>query len=306
MEKNKKSKLVWVLIIAFILTPLITSVASTIHVINFFQLSNGFGLALTLAMAFEIGALSALAGLVALDKINKNVVWFIFLILTVFQIMGNVYFAYDYLSVKMINNPELIKNWTELFGLMDEDQILVKRIIAIFSGGLLPVVSLAFLDLLVDYIRKTFGITENTDEKKTEPIIEESIVTEPIVINEPIIEVEKPSEEPQYAKEDFQKVLNDKKKNLEDIRQPFLELLNIFYKGGEIKEGEELPSYNNFLNQISDPSVTEQSIKLFLTYCNYLEIFKVSNTQKIALKNYEDAKAKLDEYLRWGDEKTGN
>jgi hypothetical protein len=170
-------------------------------------------LALTLALAFEIGALSALAGLVALGKINKNVVWFIFLTLTFFQMMGNTYYAYDLISQKMIANPDLIKNWQELFGLLEEDQIMVKRIIAILSGAILPIVSLSFLDLLVDYIRKTFGIEEKKEEevkvetKKIEeevkPLIteiqpqevkeeiKEEVISETI-INEPIPQKEEP------------------------------------------------------------------------------------------------------------------
>lgn len=166
MKKQSISKMTWVIIISFLLVPICVSVISTIHVINFFSLSNGFGLALTLAIAFEIGALSALAGLVALGKINKNVVWFIFILLTIFQVNGNTYYAYDVLTQKMVIEPNLVKNWAELFGLADEDPIFIKRIIALISGGILPIVSLAFLDLLVDYIRKTFGIEDQEKPKQ--------------------------------------------------------------------------------------------------------------------------------------------
>ena len=181
-SKKNNSKIVWAIIISFLLVPLVVSVVSTIHVINFFSLSNGFGLALTLAIAFELGALSALAGLVAMGKINKNVVWFIFVLLTIFQINGNTYYAYDVLTQKMIEQPDLIKNWAELFGLAEEDPIFIKRIIALISGGILPIVSLAFLDLLVDYIRKTFGIDENKKES-VEEVVEEKkteVESEPV------------------------------------------------------------------------------------------------------------------------------
>ena len=59
---NKLPKLFWLIIICFIIVPIIVSIVSTIHVIIFFQLTNYFSLALTLAIAFEAGALSALAG----------------------------------------------------------------------------------------------------------------------------------------------------------------------------------------------------------------------------------------------------
>ena len=174
---NDKKKLFWLILFSFLIIPLFVSVISTIHVINFFELSNYYGLALTLSIAFEVGALSALAGLVALDKINKNVVWFIFTLLTLYQIMGNVYASYDFISNKIIENPNLIKNWTELFGFSTdtEDLITVKRIIAIISGAFLPIVSLSFLDLSVDYIKKSTGkVNEESNETKILPIEEKT------------------------------------------------------------------------------------------------------------------------------------
>lgn len=319
-NKKHNSKIVWTIIVSFLLVPLVVSVVSTIHVINFFSLSNGFGLALTLAMAFEIGALSALAGLVAMGKINKNVVWFIFLILTMFQMMGNTYYAYDLITQRMTDEPNLIKNWTELFGLMEEDQILVKRIIAILSGAILPIVSLSFLDLLVDYIRKTFGIEEN--KNTTTEVIEEKKVEEKKEETKNEISVSVPDEETiemgeitvdntdneldeivsdgivdQHEEEDFQKILDEKKKRLDKMKQPNLDMLAILYDNGNIKPGDELPSYNDFIAKIEPGTYFQKEINLFLTLCNYLELFKVSNTQKIALKSYDEAKEILSNYL---------
>lgn len=155
---SDKKKLFWIILISFLLIPLIVSVISSIHVINFFELSNYKSLAIALSISFEIGALSALAGLVVMDKINKNIIYFIFFLLTAYQMMGNTYYAYDMLTQKMVGEPNLIKNWTELFGFDIEDSILMKRIIAIISGAILPIVSLCFLDLSVDYIKKSMTI----------------------------------------------------------------------------------------------------------------------------------------------------
>jgi len=118
-----------------------------------------------LSVSFEIGALSALAGLVVMDKINKNVIYFIFILLTAYQMMGNTYFAYDMLSDKMVTNPDLINNWSELFGFETDDVVLMKRIIAIISGAILPIVSLCFLDLSVDYIKKTIILVKEDGGK---------------------------------------------------------------------------------------------------------------------------------------------
>jgi len=171
MLKNKNT-LFWIILFSFLIIPLIVSIISSIHVINFFELSNSKALAIALSVSFEIGALSALAGLVVMDKINKNVIYFIFILLTLYQMMGNTYFAYDILSQKMDSNPDLIKNWIELFGFESDDTTLMKRIIAIISGAILPIVSLCFLDLSVDYIKKSTNFTEEElDKKKT--LIEE-------------------------------------------------------------------------------------------------------------------------------------
>lgn len=323
METNNRSKFFWWIVTSFLLVPLIVSVVSTIHVINFFELSNYKALAITLAIAFEIGALSALAGLVALDKINKNVVWFIFCILTAYQMMGNSYFAYDYMSNRMIGFPNLIKNWTELFGFSSDpdDLIVVKRIIAIVSGAILPIVSLSFLDLSVDYIQKSTGVqlnrpvgknkeVEKIDSPETIPSvevpkIEYDDISEPKIEYQPqqeIVEVEDESklyENTENTHEDFQKIIDDKKKKLEELREPNLDLLNTFYKNGETKIGDELPSYNDFTKMVDLNVHSQSDIKKFLTLCNYLEIFRLTGTQKIALKSYEEASQALGSYLSW-------
>lgn len=313
-NKPHNSKIVWTIIISFLLVPLVVSVVSTIHVINFFELSNHYPLALTLALAFEIGALSALAGLVAMGKINKNVVWFIFILLTMFQMMGNTYYAYDIITNRMKENPDLIKNWAELFGLVDDDPVTIKRIIAIFSGAVLPIVSLSFLDLLIDYIRKTFGIEENkqpVDDQPeelttTEPSVEEEKKTE--IENAPVIsddtrleEISKDTVVEESEQEDFEKLLNEKKRRLDNMREPYFEMLEVLYDKGNVKSGDELPNYNDFISKLDLDRFSQKEINLFLTLCNYLEIFRVSNTQKIALKGYEDARETLSNYLSLGD-----
>ena len=312
-NKAHNSKIVWTIIISFLLVPLVVSVVSTIHVINFFELSNYYPLALTLALAFEIGALSALAGLVAMGKINKNVVWFIFILLTAFQMMGNTYYAYDIITNRMKDNPDLIKNWSELFGLADDDTVTVKRIIAIFSGAVLPVVSLSFLDLLIDYIRKTFGIDENkkvevAEENEAEHEPASSIEKKTEIANEATETIESKLEEiakdnvvEEGEQEDFEKLLNEKKKRLDNMREPYFEMLEVLYDNGTINSGDELPNYNEFIGKLNMNKFTQKEINLFLTLCNYLGIFRVSNTQKIALKGYEEAMETLSNYLSLGD-----
>jgi len=71
------------------------------------------------------------------------------------QMMGNIYYAFDFITIKMKTNPEWTQNWIDLFSIQGEDLSLTKRILAIVSGGFLPIISLTFLHLLITYIAKS-------------------------------------------------------------------------------------------------------------------------------------------------------
>lgn len=160
----KKGKLVHYFIIGtFVSLYLAVSVISTLHVIKFFELSNPYWLSVSLAIAFELGAAASLASLIVLDKMNKALVWSLFIVLTLFQSMGNVYYAYV--------NLHDFSGWIELFDLVDEDVIYQKRILSMISGGILPFVALGFIKSLVDYIRPSSQTDETVSEKPEEPVL---------------------------------------------------------------------------------------------------------------------------------------
>ncbi len=58
----------------------IVSIISTIHVIDFFTLTNPHWLAVSLAIAFEVGAAASLAAIIILDKTSRTLVWFLFIL----------------------------------------------------------------------------------------------------------------------------------------------------------------------------------------------------------------------------------
>jgi len=92
----------------FVTLYVIVSIISTIHVIDFFRLSNPEWLAVSLAIAFEIGAAASLAAIIALEKMSKWMVWSVFIILTGMQMMGNTYYTYSHVHD--------YQAWVELFG----------------------------------------------------------------------------------------------------------------------------------------------------------------------------------------------
>jgi hypothetical protein len=156
-----KAKLVnWFIIGTFVSLYLAVSVISTLHVIKFFELSNPYWLSVSLAVAFELGAAASLASLIVLDKMNKALVWALFIVLTLFQSMGNVYYSYV--------NLHDFSGWVELFDLVDEEVIYQKRMLSMISGGILPFVALGFIKSLVDYIKPTEEKKEEEEEKVEE------------------------------------------------------------------------------------------------------------------------------------------
>lgn len=141
----RKGLVHWFIIFTFVSLYLIVSIISTIHVVEFFRLSNPEWLAISLAIAFEVGAAASLASLIVLEKMNKFLVWVLFTTLTFMQAMGNTYYAFT--------NLHDFQSWIELFGLVDEEVIYQKRILSLISGAILPLVALGFIKSLVDYIK---------------------------------------------------------------------------------------------------------------------------------------------------------
>ena len=173
-NKSKREYLLRGFIIStFVSLYLIVSVISTIHVIEFFLLSNPKWLAISLAIAFEVGAAASLASLIALEKMNKFLVWCLFITLTCMQAMGNTYYAYT--------NLHDFQSWVELFGLVEEDLIYQKRILSIVSGAILPLVALGFIKSLVDYIKpqeeKILGSQSDTGEDAKKENIDSSKIS---------------------------------------------------------------------------------------------------------------------------------
>ena len=128
---------------------------SVYHSISFFELSNQPWLALILACAFEIGQ-AAVLFYVLISK-DKQVIMGV---LTLVQILGNVYSSYSYM---MINNTDLIKYFTDsvLFFVQDPNPIVNHVMISYITGAILPVVALCMTSMIVNVLNYN---------KKDEPV----------------------------------------------------------------------------------------------------------------------------------------
>lgn len=156
-----------IIYVAFLVPILTVAFVSISHVTKWYGISNPISWALYLSIGVEIAALSALAAISA--QMGKKV-YFPFGIVTLIQFIGNIFFAYQFIDI----NSETFKDWVDMvdplvsmMGVESGDMVGHKRFLALFAGGMLPLISLSFLHMLVKF--------EEEEKKK------KNIVTEPVV-----------------------------------------------------------------------------------------------------------------------------
>ena len=162
VQRNFKT----IIYISFLVPILTVAFVSISHVTSWYGLSNPVSWAIYLSVGIEIAALSALAAISA--QMGKKV-YFPFGIVTLIQFIGNIFFAYQFIDI----NGQSFKDWVDMvdplvsfLGVESGDMVGHKRFLALFAGGMLPLISLSFLHMLVkfeeDDKNKTLGV-KNSD-----------------------------------------------------------------------------------------------------------------------------------------------
>lgn len=135
----------------FLVPILLVAGISISHVVSWYNIANPLSWAIYLSIAIEVGAMTAL--IAATNRI-KGGVWFMFGLVTLIQMIGNIFFSYKEID----SNGDLFKSWVELTGPIWEmigsdptDIPAMKRWLAFLEGGLLPVISLTSLHFFVKY-----------------------------------------------------------------------------------------------------------------------------------------------------------
>ena len=145
ISKNKES----IIRAAFLVPILSVAIISISHVVSWYNLANPINWAIYLSIAVEIAALSSIAA--SSVRVKGFSVWFVFIIVTLIQFIGNIYFSYT-----DINSKEF-KDWAELTlpivsSFSDvEDIVSQRRLLAVLEGGLLPLISLTCLHFFIKY-----------------------------------------------------------------------------------------------------------------------------------------------------------
>ena len=175
----------------FAILYLIVAFSSFWHAIEFFALTNHSWMSIILAFAFEVGQAAVLLAILtsAKDR-SKFTPWILMCILTLVQIIGNVYSSYKYIMLNASENLRYFKEpifiWTDL----PDAQATV--IITYISSAILPLCALLLTSMITNYLE------DNGKDDEKETITDEEVEKEPEETIEPI--EDKPEEEIQEDK----------------------------------------------------------------------------------------------------------
>ena len=186
---NKK-----IYIILFAILYLCVALVSTIHAISFFGLANAAPLAIILAIAFEVGQAAVLFSILTDSSQQKRVMpWVLMSILTLVQVLGNVYNSYRYLILNSEDGLRFFKEpifvWTQI-----PDNV-ANVILSYIIGAILPIVSLLMTAMVTGFLNKKeeIKVEEVKDEPKEEPKEEQKEEQPKININEETGEITPPA-----------------------------------------------------------------------------------------------------------------
>lgn len=158
-----------ILTVLFSILYIAVGFVSVYHSISFFSISNESWLAIILAVSFEIGQAAVLFSLLT-SKNKKAMPWILMCVLTLVQILGNVFSSYQY---AVLNSPDEIKYFIDsvLFFLQDPDPKVNQVMISYITGAILPIVALCMTSMIVDT-----GIKEKEEEVIDLEIPEENLI----------------------------------------------------------------------------------------------------------------------------------
>ena len=241
----------------FLVPILLVAGISISHVVSWYDIANPINWAIYLSVAIEVGAMTAL---VAATNRIKGGVWFMFILVTIIQMIGNIFYSFKEIDA----NGDLFKSWVELTSPLWEmlgsdpgDVISQKRWLAFLEGGLLPIISLTSLHFFTKYDRNKADDKQEVKEIPTITKPDEEITEEEYreVVQDYIRKQKEQEEKLKYTptEEDFKK-LDEFLRNV-GYNGPTKEEVNDFDKFTPNKE--ELEKIEGVISQFSKPETIE-------------------------------------------------
>ena len=175
----------------FAILYLSVAAVSTFHAFHFFGLANNSIMAAMLAGTFEIGQAAVLFSLLTdSDNRKKYMPWVLMCILTLVQVLGNVFSSYEYIITNSMDNLRYFKEPIFIWTNLPDEQANV--IVTYIQGSLLPIVCLLLTSMVTSYLSKEEN-NNLSDEQSKEQI--ENISLENENKDEDIVKEESTKEE---------------------------------------------------------------------------------------------------------------
>lgn len=167
-----------VYIFLFVVLYLAVGVVSLFHSFAFFGLANNTIMSVLLGVCFEIGQVAVLMSLLTSKKEQGRIMpWFLMILLTAVQIIGNIFSSYKYLALHSSEDLRYFKEpifvWTNL-----PDNITTV-IITYIVGGILPLIALCMTSMVSNYINdeddsREDNIRVDSDEHDSKNLTEDT------------------------------------------------------------------------------------------------------------------------------------
>ena len=238
-------------IILFAILYVFVAIVSGIHGFAFFGLANNLPMSIMLGTCFEIGQFAVLMSLLTSKKNDGKIMQYILLIiLTVVQILGNVFSSFKYLMINSVSDLEYFKKPIFIFTDLPDDITTV--IVTWIIGAILPCVCLLLTSMVSNYIM-------DTDPDDNKNLIEEDKVPE-LERQEEIKEDKKEDKKEELENEQVQEQTNQKEEAIkEDGRICERDNSRSKESEGVVNETDEGDT-QNLTKEEAKPDVSEQEI----------------------------------------------
>lgn len=164
----------------FLVVPILSSLISMIHIVKLVTLGNVLAMGIALSVTFELGALVSFITLSRniFEKIKKEYIYVVFIVLFILQAFGNVYASFDYMRRMLMLDTTWLDSFMEMtFNVFDLTQS--KLVLSCLIGLPIPLISLIMLKSAIDYFYTTESGGIGLGATQDKPVVISSTWKEP-------------------------------------------------------------------------------------------------------------------------------
>lgn len=198
----------------------VVALVSLIHSFSFFGLANNPSMAIMLGTAFEIGQAAVLFAILTSSKDRNRVMpWALMILLTLVQIIGNVFSSYKYLMLNNVNDLKYFKEPIFIWTTLPDNVTTV--IVTYIVGAILPIVALCMTAMITNYLEDNKIEDNKIDNNTNDNTNDDDTVEDYTIEDDKTIDNEIPKD---VLPENIEQDENEQDKNEEQMESHFINL----------------------------------------------------------------------------------